>query len=612
MVLVTIVHKKKMNLIPVIYAFREKVKSFVLIYDREKEDINSYVELKYGISTLIDKYALNADIDSIAIDEDNRSEIESIAHSIVKKYSASRIILNATGADTALLVYFSRYIIDAGGAVVAYDIRDNSYNLIDAQNFENNKIEMNMRISDALILLGEKSLESEERLTAWQQYDDLSTIFSDTKRVFKIRKILASPDAKEKVQKKYPQIYRALKRVGFFENGRCNINIFGRLFERYLFTIMARYDFDDIEMGSKIAFEYNQQEMSEKESVINEFDILLIKENRIYFVEAKFGSLNSLSPLSIIYKSDALMDYFEDECKSMIVFVEPPTEKLKFGENSRLRASSKRIELHNTYDFSLKKFSKSVKKSFSVRERHFLLGGHDLEMRTIRDILKKCNQKYSDRSLSWGAKLSDYADILDDRDHFYAIELQIDIEPPKNFTLIDHHNEMQERASSLEQVADILRYPMDRYMRLVALNDSGYIPAMKKFGASQKEIEHIRMLDRKSQGVTQEEEIEAQRLVEESALDSEGLISIESTIEHFSPIVDRLYGRELLIYTDSKLTYYGRSVRSVVERFIHLVEKGSAYYGGGYGFFGIAEGRLSKKELEKIRYDIVDIVDKAL
>lgn len=38
----------------------------------------------------------------------------------------------------------------------------------------------------------------------------------------------------------------------------------------------------------------------------------------------------------------------------------------------------------------------------------FLLGGHDLEMITIRELLDENNMFYFDESQKWGAKLSDY------------------------------------------------------------------------------------------------------------------------------------------------------------------------------------------------------------
>jgi len=60
----------------------------------------------------------------------------------------------------------------------------------------------------------------------------------------------------------------------------------------------------------------------------------------------------------------------------------------------------------------------------------FLLGGHDLEMITIRDVLDAENIAYIDESQKWGAKLSDYSEKLEafKEKRFYAVELTIDDE----------------------------------------------------------------------------------------------------------------------------------------------------------------------------------------
>jgi hypothetical protein len=205
--------------------------------------------------------------------------------------------------------------------------------------------------------------------------------------------------------------------------------------------------------------------------------------------------------------------------------------------------------------------------------------------------------------------LSDYRDLLGGEEHYYAIELELDIETPPHFTSIDHHNDHQNEPSSLERILTLLDVPMNRFYRLVALNDRGYIPAMKAFGASEEEIAKIRHLDRLAQGVSEEEESTADRFVAE--LDGEGLLVIESPIEHFSPIVDRLFGRELLLYRGTKLTYYGGRVRMLVEKFPELIESGIAYFGGDDGFFGIGEGKLGSEEFLALKERIVQLLKKA-
>lgn len=136
----------------------------------------------------------------------------------------------------------------------------------------------------------------------------------------------------------------------------------------------------------------------------------------------------------------------------------------------------------------------------------FLLGGNDLEMQTIKDILKSNNIEYIDKKLSWGAKLSDYKNELKHMGIIYGIELEEDITPPKNYISIDHHGENNHLESSLEQIAKILDLELNRHQFLVAKNDSNYIKGMQSICTTKEEINLIRAMDRKAQGATPEDE----------------------------------------------------------------------------------------------------------
>jgi len=146
----------------------------------------------------------------------------------------------------------------------------------------------------------------------------------------------------------------------------------------------------------------------------------------------------------------------------------------------------------------------------SMNQYRFLLGGYDLEMVTIRQLLEEHNYIFHDNHLAWGACLSAYKDILNNEEHFVGIELIEDIELPANYTGIDHHNENNDRPSAIEQVAELLGIELSRYQQLVAANDRGYITAMKAAGASNQDIEEIRRKDRAAQGVTEMDELLAE------------------------------------------------------------------------------------------------------
>ena len=237
-----------------------------------------------------------------------------------------------------------------------------------------------------------------------------------------------------------------------------------------------------------------------------------------------------------------------------------------------------------------------------MAKRLFLLGGHDLEMEEIRKLLEEngCRKFeqgdegdcfYADRDLGWGAKLSDYKDLLEFDGDIYGIELAEDIKTPNNYHRIDHHNSYWCRPSALEQVAERLDAELNRRQRLVAANDRGHIAALQAMGATPEEIERIRDEDMRAQGVTPEEKEQARREAE-SVEKRDGFHYVETTLEHTTPLVDLLVkaGKTPLVVVNKKrksLNYYGESVLKLADKFQKEIDEKRAYYGGNPpGYFG--------------------------
>lgn len=231
------------------------------------------------------------------------------------------------------------------------------------------------------------------------------------------------------------------------------------------------------------------------------------------------------------------------------------------------------------------------------RQFRFLLGGRDLEMKTISDILSTYFSKdiIFDIHLRWGANLSCYQQYFDDVHTFVGIELNKDINPPKNYLEIDHHNEFSSNPSALEQIIKLLhtefniQIEITRHLELVSANDCGYIPAMIELNATPQEIDNIRRLDREAQGVTANDEKLAEKSIKDNLTIIGGVSLVKSFTDHFSSITDRLYPCEkLLIYTNTELTYYGLGVSLLLKAFDFLIKQNKAYSGGGSnGYFGI-------------------------
>ena len=145
-------------------------------------------------------------------------------------------------------------------------------------------------------------------------------------------------------------------------------------------------------------------------------------------------------------------------------------------------------------------------------------------------------------------------------------------------------------------------------MLLVAANDAGYIPAMQALGATEDEIIEIRRRDRAAQGVTEDDELLAEKSIAENLTLCGDLLIVRSMTPHFSPICDRLFPyRRVLVYTDDEWTYYGEGKSELVESLSGEINHHRIYHGGGKnGYIGAAKGVFSPLQIlafvDSIRY----------
>lgn len=234
----------------------------------------------------------------------------------------------------------------------------------------------------------------------------------------------------------------------------------------------------------------------------------------------------------------------------------------------------------------------------------FFLGGHDLEMVTIRDLLLEVAPDRSyDKELVWGAKTSAYqkeiAETLAQGLMSVLIELTDDLGlKPEQYLLVDHHGDRagEKKPTSLHQVFDLLRLPPERWTRwfeLVAANDRGYIPAMVEMGATREEISKVRAADRAAQGITLEEEAEGERAAAHPETIADGLLTVvHLPHSRTATVTDRLQPelggagyQNLLVYCPDQVNFFGsgKLVLALNEKFP------GGWYGGALparGFWG--------------------------
>lgn len=249
----------------------------------------------------------------------------------------------------------------------------------------------------------------------------------------------------------------------------------------------------------------------------------------------------------------------------------------------------------------------------------FLLGGHDLEMLTIRDILFQNDYPHLDGHLRWdNALLSHYQKDIEPflsqkpLGKIYGIELENDLcLTTARYQPIDHHNGLADCPCALEQILSLLQIPINRHYRLVAANDKSYIPGMQAIGATDDEIKAIRQADRQAQGVTEEDEQLAQKAITENLKRTGDLTIIKAYSPRFSPICDQLYPyKSLLVYTVDEWMYYGNRSKQIQKTFAGECRKGKLFYGGDTnGYIGSKKGAYTETEIheiiKKIEYELI-------
>lgn len=257
----------------------------------------------------------------------------------------------------------------------------------------------------------------------------------------------------------------------------------------------------------------------------------------------------------------------------------------------------------------------------------FFLGGHDLEMIEIKQLLIEAGfgEEIVDKGLAWGAKVSDYTGEINEAlaagKTPVLIELALD-EPidaaMDRVVVVDHHGAqaVDGAPASLRQVYDLIAPETSaasgapvhwtRWRALVAINDVAHIKGLEAFGVKPDEIRQVRDADRAAQGVDLETEAESRRAAA-AATEEDGLLLVETTANTSSAIMDFLHPvyrstalqnsaenapenapDNTLVIMPDKVSFFGSGTAILA-----LKDLPGCWYGGdppARGFWGVARG----------------------
>ena len=269
-----------------------------------------------------------------------------------------------------------------------------------------------------------------------------------------------------------------------------------------------------------------------------------------------------------------------------------------------------------------------------LEKKFFILGGNDAEMEAIKSFLGFLGTKFIQPKKEWGEhefSSKEIISLLDDKEiieknstEWYFVECVpdqslIDLIKKKEgaILMVDHHGKNSADPPSLIQILRLfegremesdqggmykLFYPplkisqaTKRWFELVAANDCGYIPAMLVLGATAEEIERVRSLERSAQGITLEQENEAERAIAHAET-ADRLTVVRMAHSKTATVCDRMFGRydQLIILSgDGEVNFFGDGAicAELKEKFqgwsggSGLGKKGESAYWGGYPDF---------------------------
>jgi hypothetical protein len=218
-----------------------------------------------------------------------------------------------------------------------------------------------------------------------------------------------------------------------------------------------------------------------------------------------------------------------------------------------------------------------------MSEKVFVLPKNDLEAVEIAKLLKdnglEEGKDFFITEQAWGASWEGLEDDIKEKlaemaaetvngepkYQIYGVELGGD--NPYGAINIDHHGSRPNAKSSIAQVADVLGKELTLEQELVSANDVSYIKGINRVldehgytGEERDRIfQHIRLLDRQAQGITEEhdkEGIEAFNNREHA----NGYDVVHMSHSHCASVTDPFYGQYenlLFICGDGEVDFYG-------------------------------------------------------
>lgn len=363
MTLVSILGEFDSSFLPIFFEYKQKLSKHTLIYSNSFNDIRHKERIENGLKEIVKRYNLKCELEFIEIDNNNLQSIRSTAKKIMENVARENLILNATDGKTLTGLITGKIFISYGAKVVLYDRYKNSYVVLNDDEIEQKNIVKNMSVEDHIISKGYRLVARKSKKELDRKKPYVMMLVEEFELFQEFRKL--AMHEKYVRDRKFAPIRYALSQLGITTH-KGNIlkdqYILGGLFEEIIYHIASDLGFDDLMCGAVVVYGTAQKPIK------NEFDLLLIKDNHLNIIECKFR--DHIDAEHLIYKYDALLRYFDNDGKVMIVNVASTNSrkfaKRGFDKSIVGRAENANILIYNEPTLDIEKLKLMIKSFFEV------------------------------------------------------------------------------------------------------------------------------------------------------------------------------------------------------------------------------------------------------
>lgn len=359
MTLISLLGKYDSSLFPILFEFKTQIKIHIIIHDDSRYETKKVKKIIDSEEKFKKFFSLNYQTYSIKIDEDSYVDIISCYEQISKltNNNFQNIYFNGTGGLASSTIILSNKLLENGSYFIAYDIFDNGYNIVTKNSMEKKKIKENKDIYTHFLLKGYDLLSSGNKIEAFRRKNIVLELCENLQTFQNF--------ATQIQNKNYEQIngFSNIKDL-LFKIDKLDDTMFiqGTIFEEYIYWLIEdNFEFDQVMFNVKVQFE---------ENFMNEFDILMIKDNHLHVIECKLRK--SVPGEHYVYKLDSVIDYLDDDGKGMIVVIggenhhstHSKKSKVSFTNGTISRANNANIKIHHSKTFDKQSFLNDIKKHF--------------------------------------------------------------------------------------------------------------------------------------------------------------------------------------------------------------------------------------------------------